>query len=65
MQSAVSSNQFLENTTFSGNMYGTSESAVEDVADQAKICILDIDVKGVKAIKEKGMQARFVFMYKK
>ena len=27
---------------------------------QGKICILDIDVKGVKAIKEKGMEARLV-----
>ena len=62
METAISNNEFLENTSFSGNLYGTSESAVEDVLDEGNICILDIDVKGVQAIKEKGMAARFVFI---
>ena len=34
-----------------GNYYGTSKRAVEDVhRDGGKICILDIDVQGVKNV---------------
>jgi len=33
-------------------MYGTSKKAVRDVAEQNKICILDIDEQGVKNLKK-------------
>ncbi|KAG8779416.1 hypothetical protein FRC15_010202 [Serendipita sp. 397] len=35
--------EFIEFATFSGNKYGTSIKAVEDVATTGKKCILDID----------------------
>ena len=41
----VEQGQFIENAEFSGNMYGTSKAAVEDVLAGGKICILDIDVQ--------------------
>ena len=37
--------EFIETAEFSGNMYGTSKKAVEDVAANGKVCILDIDVQ--------------------
>ncbi|KAK4056037.1 guanylate kinase [Microbotryomycetes sp. JL221] len=42
---------FIEHAEFSGNMYGTSVKAVQDVAKNNKKCILDIDTQGVKLIK--------------
>ncbi|GAA6002169.1 guanylate kinase [Rhodotorula paludigena] len=42
---------FIEHAEFSGNMYGTSVQAVEDVKKGGKMCILDIDTQGVKLIK--------------
>ena len=47
---------------FSGNMYGTSKSAVEDVLNSGKICILDIDTQGVKAVKKTDLTPLFVFI---
>merc|ERR1711894_771212 len=47
---------------FSGNMYGTSKSAVNDVLNSGKICILDIDVQGVKAVKETDLTPLLVFI---
>ncbi|KAK4703125.1 guanylate kinase, partial [Phenoliferia sp. Uapishka_3] len=48
----VKADGFIEHAEFSGNMYGTSVKAVEDVAKGAsKRCILDIDTQGVKLIK--------------
>lgn len=42
---------FLEHAEVHGNIYGTSFDAIKHVQSQNKICILDIDVKGVKSIK--------------
>ena len=43
-------------------MYGTSKSAVEDVLNSGKICILDIDTQGVKAVKKTDLTPLFVFI---
>lgn len=42
MQKAIEDGEFIEHAVFSGNMYGTSKTAVQSVMDQGKICILDI-----------------------
>lgn len=42
---------FLEYANFSGNWYGTSFGAIKAVQSAGKICILDIDLAGVKSIK--------------
>jgi len=66
MVGLVEQGRFLEHATFSGNMYGTSRAAVEKVADLGRICILDIDVQGVKQIKERetdlGLSPKYVFV---
>jgi guanylate kinase len=36
---------FIEHAEYSGNLYGTSFSAVEDVAKSGRRCILDIDAQ--------------------
>ena len=41
----VEENAFIENATFSGNSYGTSFKAVEDVQSEGKICVLDIEME--------------------
>ena len=43
-------------------MYGTSKTAVRKVLDSGKICILDIDVQGVKAVKKTDLGAKYVFI---
>ena len=62
MQQLVEEGQFIENAQFSGNMYGTSKTAVEDVLANGKICILDIDVQGVKAVKGTDLSPLLVFI---
>ena len=58
----VSEGAFLEHAVFSGNMYGTSRAAVEKVRESGKICILDIDVQGVKSIKKTDLAPHYVFI---
>ncbi|KAG8347101.1 Guanylate kinase 50S ribosome binding GTPase putative AAA domain [Trypanosoma vivax] len=44
--------KFLEMCTVHGNMYGTTIDAVKQVREQGKICVVDIDVKGAKKLRE-------------
>jgi len=62
MEALVDEGAFLEHAVFGGNMYGTSRASVAKVAGQGKICILDIDMQGVKQIKKSGLKARYVFI---
>ena len=44
-------NTFIESAEYSGNLYGTSYTAIEDPKKVGKICLLDIDLQGVQTIK--------------
>eukprot|EP00095_Tigriopus_kingsejongensis_P002714 snap_masked-scaffold809_size94238-processed-gene-0.19 protein:Tk02714 transcript:snap_masked-scaffold809_size94238-processed-gene-0.19-mRNA-1 annotation:"guanylate kinase" len=52
MRQAILGGEFIETAEFSGNMYGTSQRAVENVLEKGRICILDIDMQGVQQIKK-------------
>lgn len=58
----VNENGFIEHAQFGSNLYGTSLKAVKDVADQGRICILDIEMEGVKQVKKTDLNARFLFL---
>ncbi|KAF9980404.1 hypothetical protein BGZ65_005145, partial [Modicella reniformis] len=62
MQELIARNRFLEHAIFSGNQYGTSKDALQDVANSGKVCILDIDLQGVRRVRESGLQARYIFI---
>ena len=46
----VSQDAFVEHATFGTNNYGTSVAAMRHIADQGRICILDIEMEGAKQI---------------
>lgn len=58
----IDENKFIEWAQFSGNYYGTSIKAVEDVAKTNKVCLLDIDMQGVKSVKASTIDARYLFV---
>ncbi|KAF9419534.1 hypothetical protein BGZ94_009397, partial [Podila epigama] len=58
----ISQEEFLEHVIFSGNMYGTSKQAIQNVMDSGRICVLDIDLQGVRRIRSSGLDARYVFI---
>ncbi|KAK6810836.1 hypothetical protein RU639_013371 [Aspergillus parasiticus] len=58
----VSKNGFIEHAQFGGNHYGTSVQAVKDIAEKGRICILDIEMEGVKQVKRTDLNARFMFL---
>ena len=60
--SLVASNSFIEHASFSANSYGTSKAAVDAVHKQNKICVLDVELNGIKSIKNLDIPAVFIFI---
>uniref|UniRef100_A0A671TWI8 Guanylate kinase n=1 Tax=Sparus aurata TaxID=8175 RepID=A0A671TWI8_SPAAU len=60
MQAGIDNGEFIENAVFSGNMYGTSKAAVQDVQAKNLICILDIDMQGVRNIKTTDLNPIYI-----
>ncbi|GAB6018715.1 guanylate kinase [Chamberlinius hualienensis] len=62
LEEAITRGEFLESAVYSGNLYGTSKSAVKAVQNANKICVLDIDVQGVKSIKNTDLNPKYAFI---
>ena len=58
----VDAGEFLEHAQVFDNFYGTSRAAIEDMLEQGKNVILDIDWQGARAIKAQIPDARGVFI---
>lgn len=62
MDEAIARGDFLETATFSGNQYGTSKQSVRTVQQQGKVCVLDIEIEGVKQIRATDLNPLLVFL---
>lgn len=62
MRAAIERGEFLETATFGGNMYGTSKQSVRDVQTSGKVCVLDIEIEGVKQIRATDLDPLLVFV---
>eukprot|EP00842_Homolaphlyctis_polyrhiza_P004261 jgi/Hompol1/4836/HPOL_003927-RA len=58
----VQNEKFIEHAEFSGNCYGTSIEAMDTVKNSGKICVLDLEIKGVQSIKRLNLGAKFLFI---
>ena len=58
----IKQNQFLEYEMVHGHYYGTSIQSVMDVISQNKVCLLDIDVQGVRDLMKKQVEARWIWL---
>ncbi|XP_076369768.1 guanylate kinase-like isoform X2 [Tachypleus tridentatus] len=58
MEEAVNNGEFIEFVEFSGNI----KKAVKNIQAQDRICILDIEIEGVKNIKKTDLNPRYVFI---
>ncbi|OAQ36783.1 guanylate kinase [Linnemannia elongata AG-77] len=58
--SGVARGDFIEHAEFSGNLYGTTVQGVKSVGDKGRICILDIDMQGVKLVKKTDLNPYYL-----
>ncbi|XP_055949619.1 guanylate kinase-like isoform X2 [Argiope bruennichi] len=62
MEKAIANGEFLEHAEFSGNIYGTSKNAVKQILKNGKLCILDVEMVGVKNLKKTDLNPKFIFV---
>lgn len=62
MQQQIDQGLFVEHANVHGNLYGTSKRAIQELQQNEKITILDIDRQGVMAVKESKLPAKFIFI---
>ncbi len=53
---------FLEWAEYSGNLYGTPVSRVEELLDEGRSVILEIELQGARKVREKRPDAVMVFV---
>ncbi|XP_022347375.1 guanylate kinase isoform X1 [Enhydra lutris kenyoni] len=62
MQRDIAAGDFIEHAEFSGNLYGTSKAAVRAVQAMNRICVLDVDLQGVRNIKKTDLRPIYIFV---
>ncbi|XP_006894098.1 PREDICTED: guanylate kinase [Elephantulus edwardii] len=60
MQRDIAAGDFIEHAEFSGNLYGTSKAAVQAVQAMNRICVLDVDLQGVRNIKKTDLWPLYI-----
>ena len=58
----IRENRFLEWAEYSGNLYGTPEQKVEELLEEGKSVILEIELQGARQVKKKRPDAVMVFV---
>jgi guanylate kinase len=53
---------YIEYAYVHNNLYGTRQDAVDMIHDQKKVCILDVDVNGVKQLKNVHFHGKYLFI---
>ena len=58
----IADNQLLEYATFNGNSYGTPRSYVEQLVNEGKDVILEIEIQGALQVKKLYPEALLLFV---
>jgi len=62
VKSMIENNEFFEHAEFGGNTYGTSKKAVSDIQRTGRICVLDVELTGVKTFKKSDLNAKYILI---
>ncbi|KAK2597989.1 guanylate kinase [Conoideocrella luteorostrata] len=58
----IAKDGFVEHAKFGGNRYGTSKMTIEEQTKKGRVVLLDIEMEGVKQIKQSSISARYIFI---
>lgn len=61
-RAGLDAGEFIEHAEVHGNYYGTSKYAVESVAQNGQICVLDIDVQGCRTVRNSELNPFTIFV---
>lgn len=60
MDAGIAAGDFVEHAEFSGNLYGTSKKAIQDVVDNHLVPLLDIEKNGCEQVRKTDMNCLFI-----
>ena len=58
----IEEDRFLEWAAYSGNLYGSPEQKVEELLDEGRSVILEIELQGARQVRKKRPDAAMVFV---
>lgn len=58
----ITKNNFIEYVKYADNYYGTNKTQVQSIADNGKICILEIEIKGAQKVFRSGLDCNYLFV---
>ena len=61
-ENMISRDEFLEHAEYVGNYYGTPRKYVEDMLEEGRDVILEIEMQGALSVKEKCPEAALMFV---
>ncbi|KAI3382805.1 hypothetical protein SNEBB_005113 [Seison nebaliae] len=59
-QDMIKQEKLLEYAEFAKNFYGTSKEEINRIQNKNKICVLDLEINGVRNIKRSNLNAVFI-----
>ena len=62
IQAGIDAGKFVEFSVKHGVFFATSEASVQSVAEAGRVCIMDIDLEGVRQVKRSELRPHFVFI---
>ncbi|CAG9982056.1 unnamed protein product [Clonostachys byssicola] len=61
-ESLIEAKGFVEHAKFGSNRYGTSKKTIQEQSAKGKVVVLDIEIEGVKQVRQSDIDARYVFI---
>lgn len=58
----IEEGEFVEHATFGNNTYGTSKKAIKEIEATGKICVLDLELQGVRNMKKLNYPAKYILI---
>ncbi|KAJ3096826.1 hypothetical protein HDU97_005494 [Phlyctochytrium planicorne] len=62
MEAMVAEGKFLEVVEIFGIMYGTSIESIDKVTEEGKVCVMDLEIEGVLALKRSHLKPYYIFV---
>ncbi|KAE9548444.1 hypothetical protein FO519_008341 [Halicephalobus sp. NKZ332] len=62
MERMIQNGEFIEHAKFGENLYGTSKKSVNDIQSSGKICVLDVELQGVRNIKKTDLNPKYILI---
>ncbi|KAJ3412442.1 hypothetical protein HDV05_000746 [Chytridiales sp. JEL 0842] len=62
MEEMVEEGKFVEVVQLFGYMYGTSMEAIDKVTEEGKVCVMDLEIEGVLALKRSHLKPLYIFI---